>query len=223
MAELHNRLEELIYESDIDGLFEIVTLDDVVEAWCSYNSREHDYDSEETADDPDWWAVDLFMSSALSRVPEVHRALLVKLALHASDEALWTFAAGPLEDFVSDDPDDLAWLEEQCQDHERMRMALRGVWCASYVSEETLLRLDRMAGAELKRRLPREEWPQWLVAQHEAEQRLVALAGPSWHQVVIQEDVSEEIKTAALNYLRALEENHPERSFLIEECHLDPS
>ena len=151
MAERRDRIEQLILDNDLDALFEIVTMDDVVTAWCSYNSREHDYDSDEPVDDPDWWAVDLFMAQSLSRLPEIHRALLVQIALSAGDEALLTFAAGPLEDFVSDDPDDLTWLEEQCRTHERMRIALRGVWCASHVSAETLQRLDRMAGAELAR------------------------------------------------------------------------
>lgn len=219
MAAQHRRLEELVNEGDLDTLFELVTLDDAAIAWCSYSDRDHDPNVDE--DDPDWWAINLFFAGEMSQRPALYRTVLLKLVEHASDRALANIGAGPLENFVSDDSDDLAWLEEQCQGNERLRIALSGVWCARYVSEETLLRLDRMAGVELARPLPREQWPPELIAHEEAEARLVALAGERWYEQVLQGDVSDELKAAMLDYLSALEDGHPDRTFLIEECHLD--
>ena len=87
---------------------------------------------------------------------------------------------GRLESFVSDDEDDLTWLEAQSATRPAMRQALSNVWCALDVSTATLIRLDEAAGAPLTRPRPREEWPAEVLAVEEAEAALVQLAGPQW-------------------------------------------
>jgi hypothetical protein len=51
----------------------------------------------------------------------------------------------------SDDEDDLLWLERECSTNPKLRIALSGVWCSSFVSEENVRRLDVAAGVPLAR------------------------------------------------------------------------
>lgn len=168
-------LQELIDVEDIDRLIEIVTLDEIAAAWCRYSSRRHSVGGD---DDPDWWAIELFMTSEIFKRTALYRALLVKLVEHAqSDDVIGAVGAGPLENFVSDDQDDLMWLESECQRNEKLRSALGGVWCAGEVSAETLERLDAAAGTQLARPRPREEWSSALRAVDDAHAHLREIGG----------------------------------------------
>jgi hypothetical protein len=144
-------LQALVDEENLDRLFSLVSLDDVAIAWCRSHSAPRSIDG----DDPDWWAVDLFFTRAISERSMLYRSLLLKLIEHANEADLGNIGAGPLEDFVSDDTDDLAWLESQCASNPKLRTALAGVWCSNHVSEETLERLDVAAGVKLARLTPR--------------------------------------------------------------------
>lgn len=108
--------------------------------------------------------------------PDVHRSLLLKLVEHATDDdglSVGCVAAGPLEDFISDNEDDLQWLETEGATNPRLRKALLGVWCAGHVTGATLARLDALAGEQLARPRPASE----LAALRAAEQRLDHVAG----------------------------------------------
>ena len=122
----------------------------------------------------------MLFGGAFYRDRDLIRSLLIKLVEYANSDQLGVIGAGPLENFVSDDEDDLRWIETRCASNEGFRVALSGVWCASSVSAGTMERLDAAAGVRLSRPLPREEWPSELVAVREAEQRLVAIAGEYW-------------------------------------------
>jgi hypothetical protein len=79
-----------------------------------------------------------------------HRVVLDELGVqHAV--IIGCVAAGPLENFISDNEDDLRSLETNARDNENLRKALRGVWVTTFVSPETLARLYRAAGAPLPR------------------------------------------------------------------------
>jgi hypothetical protein len=145
-------LEALVSEENLDGLLAVVSLDDIATAWCRCQSAAH---SEDESEHPDRWAIDLFFTSELFRRPELYRSLLLKLVEHADDSALGQISAGPLEDFVSDDPDDLVWLEFQCASNPKLRTALAGVWCSNDVEPATLERLDAAAGVKLARLVAR--------------------------------------------------------------------
>ena len=147
MIDRHRVLEELVDEEDLDQLLSLVTLDDIAVAWCSYSERADD--SADGDDDPDWWAVALFFSTGIFQRRDIYRALLLKLVEHATDPVLDDVGAGPLENFVSNDEDDLVWLEQQCAANSRLRTALSSVWCGKEISANTLRRLGRAAGVEL--------------------------------------------------------------------------
>lgn len=172
-------LQEIIDDEDINALFERVSLDDIAATWCRYHREDHSAD-EEAWEHPDWWAIDVLLGGPVYRNSDLIRNLLLKLVEHADDEVLGSVGAGPLENFVSDDEDDLQWVEAQCAASEKFRRALAGVWCASYVSEVTMVRLDAAAGVKLARPLPRDQWPPERIAVDEAEQRLIAIAGEDW-------------------------------------------
>ena len=80
--------------------------------------------------------------------------LLALLARANTDFLLSCVAAGPLENFVSDDESDLRWLEQEAATNENLRKALAGVWCHTHVTEATFARLERAAGQELRRLVP---------------------------------------------------------------------
>lgn len=104
-----------------------------------------------TEDPASWWAIDLVMD--LNRWADKSRVrrLLLRLVADADDNTIVDVGCVPLEDFVSDDPEDLAWLEAQCAVNESMRTALGCVWCSRRVTDATLRRLDAAAGTTLAR------------------------------------------------------------------------
>jgi hypothetical protein len=55
MAADGQRLEELVLVGRLDELFSLVTLEDLADAWCRYQSRPHVYEVDE--EDPDEWAM----------------------------------------------------------------------------------------------------------------------------------------------------------------------
>ena len=143
MAEQSDLLQALVSEDDVDRLLTLVSLDDVAAAWCRYASRPH---SPDEPGGPDWWAVDLFYNDEIYRRPELYRALLLTMVDHATEAVLGAIGAGPLENFVSNDEDDLLWLERECSTNPKLRIALSGVWFPEFMSEEAVRRLEAAAG-----------------------------------------------------------------------------
>lgn len=194
----HERLQQLVDDEDIDAVLALVTVDQIAEAWCRYTEN----GTERSFGDPDWWAVELLMEPGVAARRELHRQLLLALVERADGDVLAEVGAGPLESFVSDDEDDLVWLEAQCANRPALRQALANVWCALDVSPATLIRLDEAAGAPLTRPRPRDEWPAEVRAVEDAEAALVHLAGPQWW---LLDDLTSE-QEAALAAHRAAEE-----------------
>src|SRR5207245_5173350 len=110
-------LEELLDHRQLDELLSLVTLEEVADAWCSYETRPHDPNVHE--DDPDWWAVELVVDRDHYLGPNDLRvrpilALLVDRA--PDDDVLGVVGAGPLEDFVkAADEDRLLWIESRAE------------------------------------------------------------------------------------------------------------
>jgi len=83
---------------------------------------------------------------------EQKRSWLDALVANATSELhLAVIGAGPLEDFISNDPHDLAWLEQRLSTSDGYRRALAGAWIWNQVSAETLDRLERLCGSPLRR------------------------------------------------------------------------
>ncbi|HWJ62806.1 MAG TPA: hypothetical protein VNS19_12630 [Acidimicrobiales bacterium] len=194
-----NRMQELVDVGDIDGLLDLVSLDDIARAWNRYT----DAPRPKNDDHPDWWAIDLFWDPGVTGNTALRRELIVKLLEHAAPETIGAVAAGPLEDFLSDDEDDLRWIEAEAARNPRMRQALTGVWIATDVTDATLTRLDAAAGEELPRPRPPSEWPPELIAYRDAEHHLADVAGNRADFANIA-DPSEEQKAAAAAYDAAL-------------------
>jgi hypothetical protein len=190
----------------VHRLLTMVTLDDIAEAWCRHTSQDRG-----GIEDPDWWAVAFVLSSDLARNSELHRATLLKLLEHADSELLvGCVGAGPLEDFISEDEDDLRWLEAQAAANVKLRTALGGVWIR--VSEPTFERLDRAAGRRLRR--PTSSGVEHPVARRyrEARDRIVGLLGPDWIHEVYERPPTPEVQAAhdeLMGAIRAIAEVTP--------------
>jgi hypothetical protein len=140
-------------ERRIDELLSLVTLEEIADAWCGYQTRPHIDGVED--EDPDWWAVELLMDSRFESDEGRVRAVLDRILDRADDEEIFgVFAAGPLEDFVKAyDDDRIAWIEERAAASSRFREALQRNWIWS-LPPEVFARIERAAGAPLP--VPRE-------------------------------------------------------------------
>lgn len=120
----------------------------MTETWLRYHgTAQHPDDSD---DDPDWWAVELWLSAAWWSDETRVRDGLLRLIESADDETLSVVAAGPLEVFVCAYESRLRWIEKQASGSEKFRRALAGVWVWDLPSD-SLARLDRAAGGRLPR------------------------------------------------------------------------
>jgi hypothetical protein len=194
MSELDQHLNDLCDRGELDELLAQVTLDTVAATWCRYTERSlaagsHDLSHE----DPDWWAVNFFLCEAFWRDRELRRQGLLALVRATDDElVLSCVGAGPLENFVSDDEEDLQWLEEHASKSESLRIALGDVWADTDVSEATMARLDAAAGKGLARvRADSVASPEFIAAE-EARRALFEIAGEDWVSVLVNPTTPEE-------------------------------
>jgi hypothetical protein len=121
MAPDPKRLEQLMDEFRIDELLSLVTLEEIADAWCGYQTRPHIDGVED--EDPDWWAVELLMDSTFESDEARVRAVLDLILDRADEEEIFgVFAAGPLEAFVKTyDDDRILWIEERAAASSRFR------------------------------------------------------------------------------------------------------
>jgi hypothetical protein len=142
---LTENLIELVEQGRISELLQRVSPDDIAAAWCRYHSTDEPIPDGE---DPDWWAVELWLSPAWWTSPQRIREELVRLIDAAPDDStLAAVGAGPLEAFLTDDPKDLQWLEEQAMSSTRFRTALAIAHIPSSLSQEAASRIKRASGA----------------------------------------------------------------------------
>ena len=142
----YRQLQTLVDEGRVEELLQQVSVECVTETWLRYDrTQSHPKDAD---DDPDWWAVELWMSNAWWADEVRVRDALLRLIDAADDEALSSVAAGPLEVFVTGDASRLAWIEKQAALSEWFRRALAQVW-AWELPRETFARLERAARAQL--------------------------------------------------------------------------
>jgi hypothetical protein len=139
---------------DADAIGELlsqVTAEEMALAWCRYASRSVNIEGGlEWEADEDGWAAELYNESEFLQDEAFRRTFLALLPDNAPNDVLGWVGAGPLEDFVSDDADRLAWVEAQAARSERFRRALANVWIRSWASDETVRRIERAAGATLR-------------------------------------------------------------------------
>lgn len=140
-------LQRFVDAEDIDGLLRHATLDEIAVAWHRYTAAPEPKGDEH----PDWWAIELLLRRSAFERPAFYRAMLLKLVEHADEDGLGNVGAGPLENYVSDNEEDLAWLERTCSHVGGLRVALANVWCDCDVSEATMARLDAACGQPLRR------------------------------------------------------------------------
>ncbi|MBI4933784.1 MAG: hypothetical protein HY828_07900 [Actinobacteria bacterium] len=178
---------------DVAGVIELVDhlgIEVLSRAWNAYmraSSEEH------------WWAVHLVQDLPRWADNALYRHVLLQLVADADDDTIGDVGCGPLEDFISDDADDLAWIETECEQRLAFRRALRHVWCSSYVTPDTLVRLDVAAGMPLHRSgRSIDDFDEALGVLADLED----LAGPHWRTI---EHPTPEQSTAIATYQHLLE------------------
>lgn len=143
------RLLTLVEEERLDELLQDVSVYDIAEAWCRYSSAQQTSDRDD--EHPDWWAVQLWMSRSWWERRDLVRDGLLALLRCAHDSGVLShFAAGPLEVFISERDDDLAWIEEQARTSETFRRALAQVWIWD-LPDGVVRRIERAARVPLPR------------------------------------------------------------------------
>jgi hypothetical protein len=205
----HRELIELVDADDISGVLALASLDDVAAAWCRYAQKPSE-DRDDTEVEPDWWAVVFFWARPLFEDRELHRAALLKLIERAdSDDVIGQVAAGPLENFMSNNESDLQWLEANAARNPKLRQAIAGVWID--LTPANMARLDRAAGTPLTRPLPREALPRELLAVDDAQAALVEASGSEWwSNEDVDVDALAAFETATNEWMRSLIPMDPE-------------
>ncbi len=128
----------------------LVSLQDIAEAWSCFHERQRSKGWAAAAD-PDWWAVDFWVTSSHSSNAEsVVRQGLLALVDTVPEELLAYVGAGPLMNFVGPDEDRIAWIESVAAKSSRFRAALTAV-AAWHEKGWVVERLERAAGAPLYR------------------------------------------------------------------------
>jgi len=125
-----SELQNAALLQDLDGFMKLVTVDEVVDAWCRFASG-----GAEALNGPDGWAWGFFQCRELSNRSDLFRELLVKIIDRVDDDLLCAVGAGPLETFFSSELDDRAWLAEQARNDERFQRALA---CLTWMNEDNV-------------------------------------------------------------------------------------
>ena len=144
-------LARLIDQNRLDDLLARVSLKEVADARRCYQERSF-ADEQVDTDDPDWWAVEFWLSNGLAfRREDVARQGLLALVDGVGDELLAYVGAGPLENFVDSAESRIRWVEEVAERSPRFRTALACVHTWGVDEEWTSERLERAARVPLDR------------------------------------------------------------------------
>jgi len=95
----------------------------LVDAWLAFSKG-----PDGTYPDQHWWATSLFDDIERWADEDLHREIVLRFIDTADDQQIWNVAAGPLEDFLTDNDERLTWMEQIAAQNPRFRRALAGVW-----------------------------------------------------------------------------------------------
>lgn len=95
----------MVDEGQLEEVLALVSLQDIAEAWSCFHERQTSNGWAATAD-PDWWAVDFWVTTSHASGPEsAIREGLLALVDTVPEELLTYVGAGPLMNFVGPDED----------------------------------------------------------------------------------------------------------------------
>jgi hypothetical protein len=144
-------LRHLLAEARADEVIAEVTEEEVAAGWTRFQQR-HPAGTEQPSDDPDWWAVELWMSSEWSSDERRVRTGILRLVeLAGSDDELEYIGISLMElDFFRSNPSRLEWVETQAAGSDRFRRTLAGLYLWN-AGDRVLERVERADGVELPR------------------------------------------------------------------------
>jgi hypothetical protein len=115
----------LLERDDAEAVLALVPLSVIAETWCRWTRKQSRDD-----DDPDWWAVEFFLSRGwfFSLDDDRHFAGILALVDAAqTDDELAAIGAGPMECTLSDEDHIVSWLENEALRSPKFRAALRSM------------------------------------------------------------------------------------------------
>jgi hypothetical protein len=148
MAAMTNskELQRLVDEDDLEGLFDVLSVEEIADAWWRYTQSDPKL---RNVDHPDWWAVELWLGRSVFESEDRGHELIHALAERAPDSAdLGFLGAGPVEDYISADEAALQWVEAEARRSENYRKALASVW-VDHLPPDAFLRVEAAAGTQL--------------------------------------------------------------------------
>jgi hypothetical protein len=96
----------------------------------------------------DFWAWDIV--TGLADDPDASWSMILELVAAADDDAIFTVAADPLEDWVKAHAvDRIERIESEAERNEQFRLALGGTWVWSALPDDTFARVAAAAGSSL--------------------------------------------------------------------------
>lgn len=141
----------LVNEGRLDDLLAQVSLSEIADAWRCYHERSNAGKYLDT-DDPDWWAVEFWLSNGLAfRHEDVAREGILALVDAVGDDLLPYVGAGPLENFIDSVESRIRWIEEVAERSPRFRTALACIYTWGVEEEWASERLERAARVPLAR------------------------------------------------------------------------
>src|SRR6266571_3052818 len=101
-------------------------------------------------DDPDWWAVDLWLAGGPIWGHEdlLQRGIAVLAERMPPGADIGSLGAGPIENVITNNEDRLHWIEAEAARSPRFRAALANVWIEE-LGAATFLRVQHSAGVDL--------------------------------------------------------------------------
>ena len=142
------RLARLSFECQFEELIREVTEDEVAQAWTRYQQRYPDV----ADDDPDWWAVDLWMSEeSWADERRIRDGILRLVDLANSDAELEFIGITAMEGwFFGEDPSRLEWVETHAAQSDRFRCTLGNLYL-NRETDDVRERVERAAAGPLPR------------------------------------------------------------------------
>jgi hypothetical protein len=141
-------LQDLVDRKEYGALVEEVGLAHIAATWMAYH-RAEDHTGP-AYEDPNWWAVELWMDAAWFRHEAWVRACILEIiAIAESGDDFGIIGAAIMEVFITKDLDRVAWIEREAATSEGFRRSLANVWIWGSVPDAVSERVERAAGVAL--------------------------------------------------------------------------
>jgi hypothetical protein len=144
-----SELQRLVDERRFDEVLRRVSLVEIAEAWMRYCRKAVDVPG---VDDPDWWAVEMWMEDGRwADEQRLRDGVLALVAAAETDSDFGALGAAIMEYIVNDDEDRLRWIEAQARVSEPFRRSLANIYVWGSQPDAIAARIEAAAQVALPR------------------------------------------------------------------------